>query len=328
MTYVLCCANQKGGCSKTSTTINLAWALTKLGKKVLTIDFDPQASLTLNLGIKNDYYDEDDDLPEEEIIEPVPTIDELLRDAYFTRRENLEYDPLSWDNVKRYIVTPTYKKSVRSQDNKMEWKEIDAPYGFDCMPGYIELSVVEMTMGIASGASRSSIKLTYLSKIIDVIKENDNYDYILIDTPPSLNGLTCNAIAAAEDGIIIVSALDVMSTRGISRLIGIVKTIENLVKPDKPNFRGTIGIVMSLYSSRRVVDRDMDEWSKKFLPVPVFDTKIPESIASFKRANADFLLASQLDKKVETAFISLANEIIDGTENPDKKIGSAKEKNE
>lgn len=51
MSRVIAISNLKGGCSKTTTTINLGAALTKQGQKVLLIDFDPQANLTKGLGL-------------------------------------------------------------------------------------------------------------------------------------------------------------------------------------------------------------------------------------------------------------------------------------
>ena len=53
MTKIISFLNHKGGVGKTTSTINIGAALAQLGKKVLLIDLDPQASLTLSLGIEN-----------------------------------------------------------------------------------------------------------------------------------------------------------------------------------------------------------------------------------------------------------------------------------
>ncbi len=78
---VIAFMNQKGGVGKTTTTVTLGAALANLGRRVMVVDLDPQAHLTLHLGIDPDQLDNtiydlltDDDLPLRDILQPVPDI--------------------------------------------------------------------------------------------------------------------------------------------------------------------------------------------------------------------------------------------------------------
>ena len=62
-----------------------------------------------------------------------------------------------------------------------------------------------------------------------MIEEVRNYDYILIDCPPSLGIMSINAITAAKDGILIPTNLDLMSTRGVENLIEKIAEVQELL---------------------------------------------------------------------------------------------------
>lgn len=294
MTYVIAVANQKGGVGKTTTAINLAYALSQAGKKVLVIDMDMQGSASLNLGIDT----EDDE---------TNTIDILMEE-----RIKRPTSPVDWDEVKQFIYEPTYPDRKRDPDNHMKWIDCRTPFGFYILPSSLRLSVAELHMGLAGGVTRKGLRHDYLSKLTDCISENTDIDYIIIDTPPSLGALSLNSIAAATSGCIIVSSLDVMAVRGIATFIETTETIKRLI----PGHRGILGILLGLYCERRIIDRNIDDWVKDFLPIPTFDTRIPDS-QSFKKANSAMMVACQLDKKIDLAYKSLAAEVIQAVEYPE-----------
>ena len=305
---VLCVGNQKGGVSKTTTSLNLCYSLANTyHQKVLLIDMDSQGSASLNLQI--DVASED-----------IHTIDQLLEPIVLREQRNV-----TWEALQECIYTPSYTDRVRDPEDRMKWKQVQTPFGFDLIPSSLYLSIVEMRMGIAAGKFYGgAINQFYLRQtIIETLRNYSDYDYVVIDTPPSLGALSVNAMAAAEDGVIIVSNLDVMSTRGIESFIESTQ----MVQQANQDHRGILGILFALYSDRRAVDRQVDDWAQQFLPIPVFDSKIPET-ANVKKANSSKLLVSQIDKKMKAAYDAFTNEVMYATEHPDEPIGSAKKAKE
>lgn len=172
MVEVITIANRKGGVGKTTTTLNLAYSLKELGKKVLVIDLDPQANLTRCFDVEN--------------TENIKTIGHLL----ITEMEEEE----------SYLV----------EDYTKSYDEIDI------IPSSVYLSAVETQMRIETGSER------ILSEIVNQAKEH--YDYILIDTSPSLNILTINALCAS-DSVLIVADTQLFAIVGIGELL---KTIQKI----------------------------------------------------------------------------------------------------
>ena len=299
MTKTIAIINQKGGVGKTTTTANLAYAFSQKGKKVLVIDYDSQASLTncLNVGLReNETYRGIYEMMEWDLRKIEPEEDEFLASCTF---EEL---------CEKCICQPTYMgRETRLEKNLRRVVEVEKKFGFDLLPSHIALADYELEV---TRSNRNDVGVR-LSNLIQKIKAVKEYDYILIDCPPSLGIMSMNAIAAATDGILIPTNLDLMSTRGVENLIEKIAEVQemlNFVTKGKITHMGIIGVVLNLYSERRTIDKTVENNLEKFYPIVTFKSQIPEA-AKAKTAVYSGLLFSHVLPKAEQAYQALAAEI-------------------
>ena len=224
MAEIIAIANQKGGVGKTTTTLNLAYSLHQLGKRVLTVDFDSQANLTSCYGLENPNAIE-------------PNISHLMM-------ARMEEDELP--DKAAYIKTAN---------------------GVDFIPSSISLSVVDASLRLEMGSEMM------LAGILEGLR--DGYDYILIDTCPSLGSLTINALAAADKVIITVNP-QLLAMMGLQDFMKTVRKIKKRI-----NTRLEVsGILLTMCDSRTnlckvLKDQVYDEYNKV---VPIFNTTIPATV--------------------------------------------------
>lgn len=120
-----------------------------------------------------------------------------------------------------------------------------------------------------------------LKKALEPIKED--YDYIIMDTPPSLGILTVNALVAG-DSVIIPSQADIYSLQGIGQLYGAIKTVRQYAN----TALRIEGILLTRYNNRSVLSRDLAELieeTARQLDTFVYKAVIREGIA-IKEAQA------------------------------------------
>ena len=110
------------------------------------------------------------------------------------------------------------------RDESVPWEEgiIHSDEGVDLLPANIELSGVEMSL--FNAMSREQVLKSVLSRV------KENYDYILIDCMPSLGLMSVNALVAA-DSVIIPSAPDFLSTKGLNLLIRTISRVRRQINP-------------------------------------------------------------------------------------------------
>ena len=162
--------NQKGGCGKTTTAINLSACLALQDRKVLLIDLDPQSHASIGLNVK---------------------VEELDMSVYDVLKAT---GSLGLEDVR-----------------------VTIDRCFDLVPSQIILSAVEQEL--AGKAGRESVLLRRIQAI-----EGD-YDYVLIDSPPSLGMLTINALRACTEALIPID-MSVFSLQGVARLLGIINVLK------------------------------------------------------------------------------------------------------
>jgi chromosome partitioning protein len=107
--------------------------------------------------------------------------------------------------------------------------------------------------------------------LIEAIKEQ--YNYILIDCPPSLGILTVNALSAAEELIVPIQC-EYYAMEGLSQLMLTFELIKTNLNP-----RLTLkGIVLTMYDSRTILSHQVAEEIRKHFPEKVFKTVIPRNV--------------------------------------------------
>lgn len=137
---VIACVNQKGGTGKTCTAENLGIGMVQEGKKVLLVDMDPQASLTISLG-----YPRPDDLPvtvSDQMAKVMQDMPIPLKEGILTHEEGVDLMPASiaLSGLEVSLVNAMSRESVLKQYLEPLKKEYDFII-LDCMPSLGMLTV-------------------------------------------------------------------------------------------------------------------------------------------------------------------------------------------
>ena len=213
-------ANHKGGVSKTTSTASIGACMAQMGKKVLLIDLDGQANLTL-------YF-----IPNEDDVE-TSIFDALVGGA------------------------PLPVKHIREN--------------LDLVPSSLEMASAEIAL--TNLLAREQL----LCRLLDPIRQD--YDYILIDCPPSLGIVTTNAFLAADE-IIVPMTPELLPLKGMRMLDTFVTTLQRV----KPSLR--LGGVFIARFNHRKLNKVVEQAVKSRYESITMKTRIRENIALAESAGS------------------------------------------
>ena len=214
---IISVSNRKGGVGKTTTTINIATALSAIDKKVLVIDFDPQGNATTSLGVQK------------------------------RRDRPSSYDVLVGSASVDEAVVPT-----------------ELPR-FDLIPSSPDLAAAEVEL--VDVDKREFMFKESLSRL-----QND-YDYVLIDCPPSLNLITINAMVASNS-VLVPLQCEFLALEGLADLMKNINAV-------KRNFNPALtlqGIVLTMFSRQNNLSKMIEADVRKYFGNKVYQTVIPRCV--------------------------------------------------
>ncbi len=238
-------ANHKGGVSKTTSTASVGACLALKGRKVLLIDLDGQANLTL-------YF--------------IPNGEEAGTSIF--------------DSLVRDVPLP-----VRHISENL-----------DIVPSSIEMASAEIVL--TGRLAREQL----LGRLLEPIKEN--YDYILIDCPPSLGIVTTNAFLAADE-VIVPMTPELLPLKGMRMLDAFVASLQAV----KPSLH--LGGVFIARFNHRKLNRAVEEAVKNRYERITLRTRIRENIALAESAGSGMSIF-EYDPKSNGArdYLALTDEIL------------------
>ena len=179
-----------------------------------------------------------------------------------------------------------------------ELQPIEILKGLDLIPSTLDLSGAEIEM--SGEAGREYI----LKELIEPIR--DSYDFIIIDSPPSLGLLTINSFTVSDEILIPLQA-QYLALQGLTKLMEVIDKIQRRLNKDLK----LGGVFITQYDSRKVLNRDVADTIKAHFKDEVFNTKIRDNIA-LAEAPANGLDIFRYNPKSYGAedYLKLSKEII------------------
>ncbi|MBD3221741.1 AAA family ATPase [bacterium] len=134
----------------------------------------------------------------------------------------------------------------------------------------------------------------------------DRYDYIFVDTPPSLSLLTLNALTAA-DSVLIPIQCEYYALEGLSQLLGTIQLVQRRLNPDLQ----IEGVLLTMYDKRLRLSNQVADEAIEFFGTVVYENRIPRNVRLSEAPSfGQPILLYDVDCLGAQAYLMLAKEIL------------------
>jgi len=169
------------------------------------------------------------------------------------------------------------------------------------------LDIAQTTIQLSGAEMELTSMMARETRLNDAIKTvSDQYDYILIDCPPSLGLLTINAFTAS-DSILIPVQSEYYALEGLSQLLNTIKLVQKHFNPDLK----IEGVLLTMYDERTNLGQQVKEEVQKFFGDKVYETIIPRNVR-LAEAPSHGLPIIDYDprSKGSLVYVELAKEVV------------------
>ena len=175
----------------------------------------------------------------------------------------------------------------------------------DLIPASMNLVVLDTELNNIKKTDPNFVKGAQLKRVLDTIK--DNYDYILIDCPPSLGIITNNALTASNSVIIPVQC-EFFALEGIMQLLNTITEARKAVNPEL----AIEGVVLTMLDSRTIFGLEVVENIRSYFKEKVYDTIVPRLIILAEApSHGKPISYYNSNSRGSAAYINLAKEVIE-----------------